>query len=59
MMGCWVLYNETLIALNALENRGHFDGPFANECPFFIGLSIFFLCVGGLPPCLPIVCELF
>ena len=57
-MGCWILYDKTLISLDALEDVGLLDSPFAYVCPFFIGLRVFFLGMGSLPPRLPIICEL-
>jgi len=50
MMGCRILYDKALISLDALEDMGLLDSPLANKCPFFIGLSIFLLRVGSLPP---------
>lgn len=50
MMGCWIFYNQTLILLNGLEDMGLLNRPLADVCPFFGGLRIFFLCVGGFPP---------
>lgn len=59
MMSGRILYNQTLVLLNGLEDVGLLDRPFADVCPFFGSLGIFFLCVGGFPPCVPVVCELF
>lgn len=58
-MGCRVLYNKPLITLNAFQDMGFLNGPFANVRPFFVGLGIFFLCMRGLPPGLPLIRELF
>jgi hypothetical protein len=61
MMGSGILYYETLIALNALENMRLFHSPFSNIGPFFIfvrALGIL-LRMRWLPSCLPVVCELF
>lgn len=57
-MSCWVLYNQTLVLLNALQNMGLLNRPLANVCPLFGGLRIFFFCMGGFPPCVPVMCEL-
>ena len=58
MMSCWVLYDQTLVLLNGLKDMRLFNGPLADVCPFFGGLGIFFLCVRGFPPCVPVICEL-
>ena len=59
MMSCWVLYNQTLVLLNTLQDVGLLNGPLADVCPLFGGFGIFFLCMGGFPPRVPIICELF
>jgi hypothetical protein len=38
-----VLENETLVAVNATENRGLLNGPLAVVCPLLLGA--FLLCV--------------
>lgn len=58
-MSCRVLDNKTLVTLNAFEYMGLLNSPLANIRPFFVGLRIFLLCVGGFPPGFPVVCELF
>lgn len=58
MVSSLVLDNETLIALNALQDSGLLDGPVADVRPLLIvGLDVL-LCVRGLPSALPVVCEL-
>ncbi len=58
-MSCRVFHDKTLVTLNAFEYVGFLNGPFANVRPFFVGLGVFLLRVRGLPPGLPVVCELF
>ena len=57
-MSCRVLYNETLVPFNALEDTRLLDSPLADVSPFFGGLGVFLLGVRGRPPGSPIVCEL-
>jgi hypothetical protein len=53
-----VLDNETLVALNALQDGRLLDGPGTNVRPLLIiGLDVL-LRVRGLPSALPVVCEL-
>ena len=59
MMSRWVLYNQTLVMLDSLEDMGLLNRPLANICPFFGSLGVFFLRVRGFPACVPIICELF
>jgi hypothetical protein len=59
MVSSLVLDDETLVALNTLQDGGLLDGPVTDVCPFLIvGLDVL-LGVRGLPPGLPVVCELF
>lgn len=58
MMCCWVLDNETLVAVNALKDTGLLNSPLANVGPFFGSLRIFLFGVRCLPSCFPVVCEL-
>lgn len=58
-MSCRVLDNKTLVTVNAFEYMRLLNGPLANIRPFFVGLGVFLLCVGGLPSGFPVVCELF
>lgn len=53
-----VLHDQTLVALNTLEDGGLLDCPFTDVSPLILGLGIL-LCVGRLPPRIPAVCELF
>ena len=46
-MSCRVLYNETLVPFNALEDTRLLDSPLANVSPFFSGLGVFLLGVRG------------
>ena len=58
MVSSLVLDDETLVALNALQDGGLLDGPVADVCPLLIvGLDVL-LCVRGLPSVLPVICEL-
>ena len=59
MMSCWILYYQTLILLNGLEDMGLLNSPLANVCPFFGSLGIFFLGMRWLPACFPVIRELF
>jgi hypothetical protein len=53
-----VLDNETLVALDALQDSGLLDGPGTDVRPLLVvGLDVL-LCVRGLPSALPVVCEL-
>lgn len=57
-MGSLVLDDETLVALDALQDSGLLDGPVADVGPLLVvGLDVL-LCVRGLPSALPVVCEL-
>lgn len=58
MVSSLVLDDETLVALNTLQDGRLLDGPGANVRPLLIvGLDVL-LCVRGLPSALPVVCEL-
>ena len=59
MMSRRVLYDQTLVMLDSLEDMGLFNRPFADICPFFGSLRIFFLRVGGFPACVPVIRKLF
>lgn len=61
VMSSLVLDHKTFIANHAIEDMWLFDSPVADECPFLgiLFLVVLLLCVRSLPPCLPIVCELF
>lgn len=59
MVSCWILHNQALVLLNGLEDIRLLNGPLADVCPFFGSLGILFLCVRGLPPFVPVICELF
>ena len=43
VVGSLVLEDETLVALNATEDRGFLDGPLAVVCPLLLGALL--LCV--------------
>lgn len=59
MVSSLVLDDETLVALNTLQDGGLLNGPVTDVRPFLIvGLDVL-LGVRGLPPSLPVVCELF
>lgn len=53
-----VLDDQTLVALNTLEDGGLLDRPLANVGPVLVGLGVILLCVRTLPPGLPVVGEL-
>ena len=53
-----VLDDQTLVALNTLEDSGLLDRPLANVGPVLIGLGVILLCVRALPSGLPVVGEL-
>jgi len=58
VVSSFVLDDQALIALHALEHRRLLDGPGADVCPLLVvGLDVL-LCVRGLPSVLPVVCEL-
>ena len=53
-----VLHDETLVTLDTLQDGGLLNGPVTDIRPFLIvGLDVL-LGVRGLPPGLPVVCEL-
>lgn len=56
-----VLDNKTLVALNALEDGGFFNGPLADVGPLLVLLLAIRLLLGvrGLPAGLPVIGELF
>jgi len=56
VVGGLVLQYETLVTVEAAEDRGLLDIPRANVRPLF--LRVLLLGVGSLPPAVPIVCEL-
>ena len=58
-MSGWVLYDQTLILLNSLEDMRLLNRPLADICPFFGSLRVFLLRMRGFPACFPVVCELF
>ena len=58
-MSRWILYDQTFVSLNGLEDVGLLNRPFANICPLLGSLGIFFLCVGRLPACIPVIRKLF
>ena len=58
-MSCWVLYNQSLVSLNPLQDSGFFDRPLSNVCPLLISLRVFLLCMRWLPSRFPIIGELF
>lgn len=59
VMSSLVLRYETLVPINALVDGRLLYGPLANILPFLLFVFCVFLCMGCLPPCLPVVCELF
>ena len=59
MMSGWVLYDQTLILLDSLEDMGLLNRPLADICPFFGSLRVFLFRMGGFPACFPVICELF
>jgi hypothetical protein len=62
MMGGLVLDDQTFVALNALQLGRLLDGPVADVGPFLLGAGaclLFLLGVRRLPPCVPVICELF
>ena len=58
MVGSSVLHDQTLVAIDTLEDGGLLNSPFANKRPVLIGLGVDLLRVRGLPPGLPVVGEL-
>lgn len=59
MVSSRVLHNEALVALHPLVHMRLFNRPFSNVGPFFLRTSCVLLCVGGLPPGIPAIGELF
>lgn len=60
MMSSLVLDDQALVTLDALEDGRLFDRPVADIGPLLLcGLVVLLLGVRGLPPCLPVVSELF
>jgi hypothetical protein len=58
VVGSRVLDDQALVALHTLQHGRLFNRPSADVGPFLIvGLDVL-LCVRGLPPALPVVCEL-
>jgi hypothetical protein len=57
VVGSGVLYDQTLVAIDTLEDRGLLDSPFADVGPVILRLVVL-LCVGGLPARLPVVRKL-
>lgn len=53
-----VLHDQTLVALNSLEDGGLLNSPLANEGPVLLGLGVVLLRVRELPPGLPVISEL-
>ena len=58
VVGGRVLDDQTLIALNTLEDGGLLDSPLANVGPVLLGLRVVLLGVGPLPSGLPALGEL-
>ena len=58
VVGGRVLDDQTLIALNTLEDGGLLDSPLANVGPVLLGLRVVLLGVGPLPSRLPALGEL-
>jgi hypothetical protein len=53
-----VLDDQTLVALDALEDGGLLNGPGTNVRPLLVVGADILLCVRRLPSALPVVCEL-
>jgi hypothetical protein len=55
-----VLYDKTLVALNALEDVRFLYGPLPNIGPFLILARVLgiLLRMGWLPPGVPVICKL-
>jgi hypothetical protein len=53
-----VLDDQTLVTLDTLEDGRLLDRPFTNVGPVLFRLGVILLCVGALPPGLPVVGEL-
>jgi hypothetical protein len=49
VVGSGVLYNQTLVTIDTLEDGGLLDSPFANVGPIILRLVVL-LRVGRLPP---------
>lgn len=56
-MGSSVLHDQTLVAIDTLEDGGLLNCPFTDVSPLILGL-VLLLRVGRLPPRLPVICEL-
>ena len=53
-----ILHNETLVALDSLENGGLFDGPITDISPVILRLRVLFFGVGRDPSGIPAFGEL-
>jgi len=59
VVSSWVLHHKTLVASNARVYGGLLYRPLADVGPVLIRLRVLLLCMRRLPPCLPVVGELF
>lgn len=58
MVGGRVLYNETLVSVDTLEDSGFLNGPFTDVGPVLFRLGVILLRMGWRPPRFPIIGEL-
>jgi hypothetical protein len=58
VVGSCILDDQALVAFHTLQHRRLLDRPGANVGPFLIVSLDILLGVRGLPPALPVVCEL-
>jgi hypothetical protein len=58
VMGSGVLHDQTLVAIDTLQDSRLFHGPFTNVGPFVLRLGIILLRGRRLPTRLPVIGEL-
>jgi hypothetical protein len=59
MMGGSVLDDKTFVAIHSRVDSGLLYGPLSDIGPILVAFGILFLGVRNLPPCLPVISELF